>query len=481
VSGTGGRTRPGIESAVDAALRGARIADGSVILAAVSGGPDSTALLCALAALRSRRPFALAACIVDHGIRSADAVASEIAFARQLCHGLQVLLVAKAAGAGECERRAHAAHRSLEEVARETRHALLREAAAETGADVIALGHTQDDIVETLLMRVIQGSDVHGLRGIAPRRGPFIRPMLGCTRKQVVAYLHSLGQAWREDASNEDTRILRNRVRHRLVPVLEAEFPGFQTGLLLLSRKLALSADLVRRLGGQLRWVPSGNGFSIDGSEFMASDPSVRAWSLLRLYNRFCPPGAPRRLPWRFLAPVVNQKAIPHDGILLRGHGAVLRGAGGKLDWGPDIASGCKKGYFIVVSEARSAEIREAGVSISYTCGPDADEGRGGIAILAGKVRPPIVVRSKRKGDSIRLAGGVTSVKELLIGMKVPQSERERIPILADRSGVLAVLGGALGYGTRARAGILAGDRAGVDRMVIHVEHNMEEGREQQR
>jgi tRNA(Ile)-lysidine synthetase-like protein len=174
--------------------------------------------------------------------------------------------------------------------------------------------------------------------------------------------------------------------------------------------------------------------------------------------------------------------ALPRDGTILRGHGAVLSLRGGKLSWGPDIASECKKGYFIVVSEARSTEIREAGVRVSFTRGPDArGEGRGGIVILAGKVQPPIVLRSKRRGDSIQLAGGAISVKELLIGMKVPVSERERIPILSDRSGVLAVLGGALGYRTRARADILAGDPAGVDRMVVHVERDMEEGREQQR
>ena len=104
-----------------------------------------------------------------------------------------------------------------------------------------------------------------------------------------------------------------------------------------------------------------------------------------------------------------------------------------------------------------------------------------GLLSLQGMVRPPIVLRSKRKGDFIRLAGGAKSVKDLLVGMKVPAWERDRIPILTDRSGVLAVLGGALGYRTRARAGVLAGDRAGVDRMVIDVESNMEEGREQQR
>jgi tRNA(Ile)-lysidine synthase len=306
--------------------------------------------------------------------------------------------------------------------------------------------------------------------------------MLSCTRGQVLEYLDSLKQTWCEDASNADIGILRNRVRSLLVPVLDREFPGFRTGLLLLSRKLALSADLVRETGRSLHWTRSGNGYSIDQGEFFSSHPSVRIWTLLRLYDRFSPSEGPRRLPWRFLAPIVDREAVAREGTLLRGHGAVLSARAGRLAWGPDIASGCKKGYFIVVSEARNTEIREAGVRVSLTRGPEErGGGRGGIVILAGKVQPPVVLRSKRKGDSIRLAGGATSVKELLIGMKVPESERGRIPILADRNGVLAVLGGALGYGTRARADILAEGRAGVDRMVVHVERDMEEGREQQR
>jgi tRNA(Ile)-lysidine synthase len=473
---------PGIEGTVGKALRAAGVAPGAMVIAAVSGGPDSTALAHALAALRPSHGFHLAACIVDHGIRPPDAVASEIDFVRRLCAGLDIVLIEKAVSPGECARRARASRRSLEEEARNLRHSLLRDAGRDVDAAVIALGHTQDDVIETLLMRVVQGSDIHGLRGIPARRGPFLRPLLDCTRGQVRSYLESLGQSWCEDPSNLDQGFLRNRVRSRLVPVLDADFKGFRTGLLMMSRKLELAADLVSQLGGQMGWKRSGDGFAIDAREFLQAHPAVRTWSLMHLYDRFGPKSAPRRLPWRFISPVVTMNAAPDDGTILRGHGAVLSARGGTLCWGPDIASGCKKGYFIVVSEARSTEIREAGVRVSLTRGPDArGEGRGGIVILAGKVRPPIVLRSKRKGDSIRLAGGATSVKELLIGMKVPGSDRDRIPILADRSGVLAVLGGALGYRTRARADILAGDRTDVDRIVVHMERDMEEGREQQR
>ena len=203
------------------------------------------------------------------------------------------------------------------------------------------------------------------------------------------------------------------------MPLLDAEFPGFRQGLKSLSRKLSLAGDLVRQQAHRLQWSPAGTGFTVPAPDFIAAHPAARAWSLLRLYDRFGP-DAPRRLPWRFLAPALRLEGVPADGILLRGHGATLRARDGMLTWGPDIASGGKKGYFIIVSEARSAEIREAGVRVSLTRDPDEHGGgRGGIVILAGNVRPPIVLRSKRKGDSIRrLAGGAVSVKELLIGMK---------------------------------------------------------------
>ena len=472
----------GMAPSVGRALTAAGVGSGESILVAVSGGPDSTALLRALSALRRRTRLLLTACVVDHGIRPADAIISDLQFVRTLCAGQRIALIEKHVPPGECARRARASKRSLEEEARDLRHSLLRAAARECGATFIAMGHTQDDVIETLLMRTLQGSDVHGLRGISARRGPFLRPMLACSRAQVLAYLDGLGQDWREDLSNRDTRFLRNRVRHRLIPILDSEFPGFRTGMTVFARKLSLVSDLVRAEGARLHWTESGSGYTIDAREFTAAQPAVRAWSLLKLYDRFRPEGVSRRLPWRFLAPVIRRATLPAEGTILRGHGAQLLLRSGRLAWGPVLATGYKKGYFIMVSKARTAEILEAGVRVSFARGTEPGSvGRGGIVILAGMVRPPIVLRSKRKGDFIRLAGGAKSVKDLLIGMKVPEWERDRIPILTDRSGVLAVLGGALGYRTRARAGVLAGDRAGVERMAIDVEISMEEGREQQR
>jgi tRNA(Ile)-lysidine synthase len=360
------------------------------------------------------------------------------------------------------------------------RHRLLREAAAAAHARDIAMGHTQDDVVETLLMRVLQGSDPDGLRGIASRRGPYIRPLLRCTREQVVEYLASLGQAWREDPTNRDTGFLRNRVRHVLVPVLRREFPGYVTGLLTLSKKLGYASDLARKQASLLPWQNEGPGFSIAAETFFAAPAAVRAASLMLLYDRFRGHASPRRLPWRFLAPALEERGLPARGWILKGHGAGLAVRPGRLFWGPCIASQGKKGYFILVSGVEDISIRGTGIRVHFARRRGAGTGGGGLSILLREVSPPIALRSRRKGDEILLENGVASVKELLAGWKVPGPDRSRVPLLADRKGVLAVLGGALGYRTRARAGALAGDSEDADRIEVRTVIYMEEGREQQ-
>jgi len=470
-----------LDHSVDAALTEASIAPGSTLLVAVSGGPDSTALLCALAALRNVRRLNLAACIVDHGIRAEQEIAADIDFVDGLCSAYAVTLQIARIPRGECVARARSEGRSLEELAREMRHRLLREAAATVHARDIAMGHTQDDVVETLLMRVLQGSDPDGLRGIPLRRGPFVRPLLRCTREQVVEYLRSLGQAWREDPTNRDTAFLRNRVRQLLVPVLRKEFPGYVTGLLTLAKKLAHTSDLARAQALLLPWQSQGAGFSIEAGTFFAASVAVRAASLLLLYDRFRGAGSPRRLPWRFLAPALREEKVPARGWILRGHGAALTVRLGRLFWGPCIASQGKKGYFILVSGVEEIAIRGTGIRVQFARGAKgAGISSGGLPILLKEVDPPIVLRSKRKGDEILLESGVASVKELLAGWKVPGPDRGRVPILADRKGVLAVLGGALGYRTRARAGALAGNSEDADRIEVRTVIYMEEGREQQ-
>ena len=356
----------GFEEAVGRAAGEAGLEKGEAVLVAVSGGPDSTALLRALAALRGPLDLTLAACIIDHGIRTSREIEADISFTRGLCGTLAVPLGVVRVPRGELPAQARDTGTSLEDAAREARHRLLREAARTVPAALIALGHTEDDVVETLLMRVLQGSGVDGLRGIPLRRGPFFRPLLRCTRAQVIDYLGSLSQEWREDLTNRDTAMLRTRVRHLLIPVLRESFPGYRAGLLTMRRRLVPVSELVRSQAALLPWRKSGGGFTMARARYFSTPQSVRACSLLQLYDSFRDPASPRRLPWRFLSPAL--KGDPgREGWVLQGYGVGLHVRGEAVAWEPRIARQGKKGYFIEAYEAGYTAIRGTGLSLRLT------------------------------------------------------------------------------------------------------------------
>jgi tRNA(Ile)-lysidine synthase len=130
--------------------------------------------------------------------------------------------------------------RSIEAEARRLRRTGLRLLARRAGAAWILLGHTRDDQAETVLLNLLRGSGVRGLAGMDACRPPWIRPLLGIGREELRGYAVRNGLAWREDATNQDPRFLRNRLRLRLLPWLESEFhPG-------VARVLARTADTLR-------------------------------------------------------------------------------------------------------------------------------------------------------------------------------------------------------------------------------------------
>ncbi|HET9597557.1 MAG TPA: tRNA lysidine(34) synthetase TilS, partial [Anaeromyxobacteraceae bacterium] len=200
------------------------------MLVALSGGPDSTALLASLEALLRVGAFAaLAACHVDHGLRP-DA-ADDAAACAELCARLGIPLTAVRVVVGR--------EGGLQAAARRARYAALRDAARASGATRIATGHTRGDQAETVLLRLLRGSGARGLAGIPPRRGAIVRPLLDLPRSRGLAYLRGRGLPWREDPSNAAPRFLRNRVRREVLPLLVSLAPRAE-------ERLARAADLLR-------------------------------------------------------------------------------------------------------------------------------------------------------------------------------------------------------------------------------------------
>jgi tRNA(Ile)-lysidine synthase len=203
---------------------------------AVSGGADSVALLRALAEFYP--PDQLVVAHLNHQLRGPDSNA-DAAF-------VAGLLPALPHRTEDADVRRAAEGENLEATARELRYGFLTRVARSVGADWVATGHTLDDQAETVLHRLIRGSGLRGLRGIAARRElvpgvRLIRPLLTVSREDVIAYLRAIGQPWREDATNADPAFTRNRIRHELLPLLRTFNPAMSESL----ARLAAQADEV--------------------------------------------------------------------------------------------------------------------------------------------------------------------------------------------------------------------------------------------
>ena len=235
---------------------------GHQFLAAVSGGADSTAMLAALVSLREEAGFMLRCIHVEHGIRKAAESRGDAAFVKKLCKQFAVPCRIVHIAPGRIAEKAAREGCGIEAAAREYRHRIFRRELRllEGGrarpeqdmAPVLLIAHTQDDLLETLLMRILNGSGPTGLAAMPERtpdiiggkRGVIRRPLLALSRAEVVAYLQSRSIEWQTDSTNKDNNFFRNRVRNTLVPLLDREFPQWRSNVRFLGETQRLVAEM---------------------------------------------------------------------------------------------------------------------------------------------------------------------------------------------------------------------------------------------
>src|SRR5436190_8436088 len=222
--------------ALDTIRRYALLRDGSRVLVGLSGGADSVALLLLLRELEQDGVLTVAgAAHLNHQLRAEEADGDE-AFCAALAARLEVPFRGERI---DVAARARAQKRSIEDAARVARYDFFARAATGLAADVIAVAHTKEDQAETFLLRLLRGAGTRGLSAILPRAGRVVRPLLEIARADLRAYLAARGESFREDSSNADVGIPRNRVRHELIPYLESQFSPAVTDVLARDAALA--------------------------------------------------------------------------------------------------------------------------------------------------------------------------------------------------------------------------------------------------
>jgi len=437
--------------------RYAMVRPGDHLLVALSGGPDSVALAQALFDLRPRLPLDLTLAHLNHQLRhGAD---EDEAFCEAFAQQLDLPFVSERVDVKLEARRARC---SIEESARAVRYRFLEEQASRLGCQHIAVGHTRDDQAETFLLRLLRGAGATGLAAIPPIRGPIIRPLLDVPRSEVLAFLSEKGLAYREDPTNADLDILRNRIRHQVLPDLARDFNGR------LVETLATTAGLLREEDRYLDeratdWLASHAQASPDKlripvAHLAALHPAlsrrVLRQALLRLK------GDLRSVAARHLEAALQLLAPGKSGrrLALPGGVEAVRSFA-ELAFclsSPPVAGA---GFRRPVPVPGEVEVPEASglLRVEESNGPPLPRASGdSVVIQLGSGTGRLAIRSPRRGDRFHPLGapGRKRLSRYLMERLVPRDERGRIPLLVaeEADSILWVVGHSVSEGTRVQS-----------------------------
>ena len=406
---------------------------GQTVVAGLSGGPDSVAMLDALLAFAPLRGWRVVAAHLDHGLRPGSK--DDAAFCREMCARLGVRL---REGSADVAARARRDGGGVEEAAREERYAFLRGVKEEEEAATIAVAHTRDDQAETLLLRLLRGAGRRGLGAMRERSGDRWRPLLAVSRAEVLDHLRARELPWREDPTNADPSFVRNRVRAELLPYLESRFnPSAREALARAAGLLAEEDDLLSELADEL-WARV---VRRDAESVLLERETLRA----------APCALARRALRRALQETGGLKGVGHGHVekLL----ALAGGASGRrlpLPGGReafvrfgDIRIGPRSAavgpFAFELPVPGSVELPGGRTVRARPADGPASAGKSSAVVAAPE--GPLVVRSRRAGDRVRAGRREVSLKRFLIDRRVPADLRPALPLVASGNLVLWVPG----------------------------------------
>jgi tRNA(Ile)-lysidine synthase len=419
------------------------------VVAAVSGGSDSVALLFLLRELGARGELMLAGLAhLNHHIRGAAADA-DAAFCRALAERLEI-----PAFLGDADVPVQAAHESasLELAGRHARQRFFNEVLTSGEAQRVAVAHTRDDQAETVVLRLTRGAGAAGLAGMAPRRGQLVRPVLELTRQELQEYLRHRGETWREDATNLDRSVPRNLIRHEVLPILRTMNAQADAALARAADALRVDAELLETLA---------NAAYLQVVKTSSDDNTV-----------IVSPGELTKLPVALATRVARyalETANPDGSYGLTEARALCAFAAG----GPESQlSGLRMERFgsSAVLLIRQAQPVHRGPAVDFpelrlaipgmveaahgawavtADGPlprpaSVDHGAGTAIVDARGLGDHLIVRPRRPGDRLQPLGapGRKKVQDVLVDRKVPKDDRDRVPIVTTEQGDIVWVAG---------------------------------------
>ena len=433
------------------------------ILVALSGGPDSIALLSIMLSLKEKFKLDLTIAHLNHGIRGTEADRDQ-SFSRQVAKEYKIPFYTKKIALNN--------KKSSEDTLRNYRYKFLIDVAKKIGANKIALGHNADDQAETIIMRLLRGAGTKGLSGMTPIRQIepglcLIRPLLTSSRKEIVSFLIKKDLPFVEDLSNKDMSFLRNRIRHTLIPSLSSYNPNIKDTLIALGNRMFVIDDFLEKEAMKIFHLVKKEGqqsYVLDRITLTRMHPALATTLIRQIIKKLSP------------------QAMLHSNEIYKILALANNANGSKrlsLTKGVSITKEYEKVVFSIAQKHSKITLNKQLSIPGKTKIPIANilitskivKVNSKIRIITktppnnlsrlykqnnwqlkaefdfDKITLPLVLRTRRNGDKFRPVNGygTKKLKNIFIDSKIPKRFRDSIPIVEDKSHICWIVGHRIG------------------------------------
>lgn len=426
---------------------------GERVVVAVSGGPDSIALLKVLEVLSHEYGLTLIAAHLNHGLR--EEADREEQFVHKLCNEMEIKFESKKVDINYLRKKSG---KCIEDISRDIRYQFLDEVAKRHDAQKIAVGHHLNDQIETVFMNFIRGSGPDGLKGMAPvRDSMYIRPLLGVKRKQILSFLESHKILFMTDASNMENIYLRNRIRHLLIPHIKAQYnPNLDISLANMAEIMRMENDYLEKdtdtAISKVMFGSIEDEIRINIPELMQYHEAIQRRIVKEILQKLTP----------------DQKGIEYDHIKAVVELAYRNHPNAHLNLPFGIVARREYDFLIVAQEGKSLKntayeqfnslyytitipgivnIVEIGRTMKFDFVDSvvwSDTNMPNIVYMDyDTIIGPLIIRTIKPGDRIKPFGmkGTKKIKSYFIDEKIPMRRRKMIPLLSDEESVLWIVG----------------------------------------
>jgi tRNA(Ile)-lysidine synthase len=415
---------------------------GDCVVVGLSGGPDSSALLAALSAIAPELNLKLIAAHFNHGLRGKESDGDE-EFSRKLSKKLGVTF-----RAGKMKKAAGSRGVSPEDYYRRQRYAFFNKVTADCKAQKIALGHNMQDQAETVLLNLLRGSGMEGLKGILPKRdGNIIRPLIEVSRREIIAYLDENGISCRHDSSNESKIYLRNQVRAELIPYLKKYNPKIEETLAQTAQILRNEDEFIRQHVTEALaspFVQKGPDRVLLETGFANNLPQAVRW---RLFKTLLTDFSPAKNGFSFVhiksLDELSRDSEPGKRIILP-LGVEARREYENLILEKSKGRKKKIQYEYPVTIPADIYVTERDITVRLKLARKKDidlKNHDKVYLDLDKIKQPLILRNRKDGDWFVPLGmkGRQKVKNLFIDRKIPYRQRDEIILIVDGISVIFI------------------------------------------